>query len=453
MIECSPELKKLTPLRRAVLAAVADTYEDVSKVQQQYGHWAVRGLKKLQREVLRTGRRSAILTVNPNTNTATLPIDFDEEYFVGIIDDNGHKVPISSRSDIPDYRSIQDATPETKCSRCGQSDAICNDLKISEETTLVNVGGGVYEQTVIKKMHPNGDVYLETTIPVINVDSQAVEYITQKEFIAAIDLRPCGCVEETTANIEKIKCLRFDTFCTFFSKTDSSCSSDYGSYRIFEDSGIIQFDKAYKFKYVYIEYRGILKKIGGVYYIPEVAFEAIVEWIKFMAIDGKQSVSAADKQWRFSRYVIEKGNLRKILGRVSIAQIIQLSFITPKFDWDSGYISPRCCASAPTVQAAPIQSAIDSSVSVTQPIVRDKILTPFQIPVVAGIGSGPASGQSVYQNDALKGALNLNYILVDSTTYTKLAGDFTFDSVAGIIDISPNQWFNQVLIVPFDKYI
>ena len=48
---------------------------------------------------------------------------------------------------------------------------------------------------------------------------------------------------------------------------------------------------------------------------------------------------------------------------------------------------------------------------------------------------------SIYQSDSLKGAYGFDTLFVNGTTYQVKKGDFIFDSTNGIIDFSPNTFF------------
>ncbi len=323
MSDCSKELQRTVPLYKAVAAAIVDSFEDIGRVQQMYSHWAARKLKELNRQVLKTGRRNAILTVNRSTNTATLPSDCGGEILVWVIVD-GKKIRLKLRNDLVDTKNVNEIPCVDKCEKCNQDKGICNDLTITEETVLVTINDTVQEQTIIKKLYPDGSYYLETRIPIWDITSETIIYTTTKQFIAALDLKPCGCIDDTPENIETIKSCCYDVYCQYYAPCDNSCIENYGGFKIFDETGLIQFDRVGKFTKVYIEYDGFMPKKNGQYQIPEVAFETIVEWIKFRNVDGKRSSPNVDKKWRFDMYSIARGNMEKEIGRISLSQIFNM---------------------------------------------------------------------------------------------------------------------------------
>lgn len=464
MSDCSLELKRTVPLYKVVMAAITDSFEDIGKVEQRYSHWAARKLKQLNRQSLKTGKRSVTLTINRSTNTATLPADFNVESFVGVIVD-GKRIPIKLRPELVDSKNVEDIPcDDTKCPKCSQDTQICNDLTVTEETELVAIHDSVYEQTVVKKLYPDGSYYLETRIPVWDEDNSVVIYTTTKQFIAALDLKPCGCIDDTPANIETIKCCCFDVWAQYYAPCDNACTTDYGGYRIFENTGLIQFDAVGKFSKVYMEYYGFMPKKNGQYQVPEVAFETLVKWVQFMNVDGKKNVPNVDKRWRLDRYEVERKAMEKEMGRISLSQIIQSIGLIPKFDIGESLYDYVCnnsstiaTSSVPTVA---VTSACDAA-AVAQVCASTKGLVPFQIAVIAGMGANtPTPGTNSYQLDALKGALNLNEIRVNNNNETILAGQFTFDSATGTIyrwqgdGVTANNWnAGDILIANFSKLI
>jgi hypothetical protein len=166
------------------------------------------------------------------------------------------------------------------------------------------------------------------------------------------------------------------------------------------------------------------------------------------------------------------------MGRVSLSQILHYAFLAPKFDIftpldDCGDAS----IATSTVSGSSNGSANGSSGSGSESDVvagcdlpltcppasnTTSTFTPFDIAVIAGNGAGtPVPGTNVYQNDKLKGALGINFIVVNNTNETILGKQFVLDTVAGTITryqgdgVTPQLWFaGDILIVPtFFKYI
>lgn len=450
------DIKDTIPLHQIVSAAMVDSYMDISQagVQQTYSFWATRGLEKLTNEILKTGIIKVLLPVNRNTNTVTLPLGFKEETFVGEINNAGQKVPILLNSSITDTKGIETVECEDKCPKCNANKAICQDLQVTEDTVIVVINGSPYEQTVIKKLYPNGDYYLETNIPFLNVGNNTVEYNIQKEFITNISLKPCGCIEETVENLSTIQTCCPDVYCAYFAPCCQTNSN--ATYRVFKETGLIQL-KNYNSNKLYVEYRGFLSKKNGVWQVPSVCKETLIEYTKFKAIDGKPNVSNSDKKWRWDRYMIERGNMEKIIFRVSLADIIYSSLRVPKFDWYERV--EEYCHTTTVAATLPVSSVSECSTNTASPNcapTSNKSQLLFSYAGIVGIGNAPVDDSSVYQNDKFKNALNIEFIILDNTILSLNKSEFELDTTLGILTLSNgNKFFTGMsLIVPtFSKLI
>lgn len=453
-MECTIENKKLIPLSRVVKSSIIDTYGDIGILEERYSHWATRELKQIYMQSLPKLTHKVLLEVNKNTHTATLPLDFDSETFIGGINEKWQKVPLRLNNNLVDSKNITDIPCEDACPKCQQDTGICNDLVVTEEINLIVINDTTYEQTIIKKLYPNGDYYLETTTPMLDIATNGVVYHTKKDFIVNFDLKPCGCLETTPANIVTLQNYCPDIYCRYYSDCGMPCNSTFGGYKIFEETGLIQFDVNFPYSKVYLEYNGFIQKIKGQYYVPEVAFETLVEGVKLRAIKNKKNVLRWQVIDQKNEYREAKGNMSKILGRASLTRISQSIMSLPKFDIDYNnyYSSYQNCFSQVTNTAAVAAACTNSGLSVTN---TTTIInrTAYVLAVRTGDGVGnPVDGQSIYQNNVLKNATDIEFVFLAKQVLTKKDGDFTFDSVAGEINISPNVFVTgDSLIINYNK--
>lgn len=454
---------KMVPLSKAVSAALVDSYSDINKagIQQMFFHWGARGFKKLNEESIGLGKSKTLIKINKSTGTATLPVDFNYELFVGVIDSRGRKVMLRPRFDLADTKHIDQLECIDSCKKCGQNKGICKDLSITEDTQVVVIDDSPYEQTIIKKLYPNGDYYLETRIPVKNIDNGLVEYTTQKEFVAKLSLKPCGCIDENVdANIDIIKNACPEVYSCYFSPCVEV--SQVGSYQIFEDTGLMRVNVPLSYSYIYMEYVGALPKINGAYYIPEISFETIVSWIKYKSLDGKRNITLSEKNRAFQMYSNERKNMEKVLfaRSISLSEILQSAMSLPKFDIYIPMDYDNCGgAMFPTEPSSgtssPTQTITSSGGTSTPPVTNNQQYIPLSIAVIAGAGAGsPIVGGNVYQNDKLKGAIGVDSIIVNNNTELKIKGEFVLDTVAGTITryqpgtVTPNNWeVGDVLVI------
>lgn len=448
------ENKRLVSINRVVNAALLDGYEDIGKSKELYLHWAGRGAKKLNRETLKVAKRRVLLKVNANTKTAQLPCDFDYETFVGVVNEHGYRESMPLHSNLTSENTIETIECEDKCKKCDQDLSICNDMTVTVSTETVDVNGTSATKTTTKKLYSDGRYYLETEHPYWDTVTEQIEYATTKEFITQVDLKPCGCIETTTENIERIRNCNRTVYDCYFTECSPSCNVNLGGYKIFEENGLIQLDWCFPYDYIYLEYQGFMLKVNGQYAVPEVAFETLVEWIKFKAIANKKNVTAWDKNWQLSNYNRERRNMLKALGQVSLSSIILAARSLPNFEivWSS-----KCstvCRPTTNSYVSQITSSECSATVAAANCCDKKLLTPFQLAVVSADVSGkPIPGSYTYQNNELIGALNLDYIIVNNNTESKLRGDFTFDSTTGIITRVTTWAEGDVLIAPFAKLI
>jgi hypothetical protein len=341
------ELRKMTPLIKVVRSAAADMYEDIGKVQERYAHWAARGLRKLQREVLKHGKRSVMLPVNRNTLSVTLPPDVDSVTFFGFINEKGKKVPLPTRGNLVAHQFIDIEEPK-QCPVCSQDKAICDELWVSEEINLVDIDGTLYDETIAKKMRPNGDYYEERTTPVKDLSTGIVTYHKSSNFITNLDIKKCGCLDTCNDNMIKLRNYCPHIYAEHFAECECE-AKDFGGYQIHDEIGIASIEPQYPYDYVYMEYAGFMPKSHGQYLVPEVAFETLVEFTKHKSVQDRKGVSRGDKQDKFAHYLRERGNMEKVLGRVGLSVIIKAAGMIPQFrtygeygSWDSYYAHNRC---------------------------------------------------------------------------------------------------------------
>lgn len=458
MTECRTNMGMI-PLSKVVYASIIDSYGDINRTEQRYSHWAARGLKKLYQESLRLPNKRVLLNVNKNTHTATLPIDFDYETFVGYIE-NGQRNRISNNPDLINEATIEGIEGE-QCSVCNQSKGICEDLNVTETTDAILINDNTYYETTTKTLYPNGNYYLEKSTPFLNVETEEIEYRTTKEYITNIDLLACGCPAKTEANKQTLSEHCAEVFNCYY--TACGCGErSVGGYKIFKETGLIQVEYYYPYDQIYLEYNGFLPKVGGQYMVPEQAFEALVEWTKFKAIQGKQNITTYEKNWQLQQFIRERRNMERF--KVPLSAIIDTLNSLPVFDL-SGNTNNRRQVARPTysVPATPRNVSKCESIATTpstggQTIINNNNITivnkaDYTIAVKVGEGAdSPILGQTTYQNDLLIGATGITYILVAKQIETVKDGDFTFNATTGTIDRTPNVWVTgDTLIINYNK--
>lgn len=442
------------PLSKIVSAAMVDTYNTDGSKEELFIHWAARGMRKLYNEDLPRFYEKVLLPVNCNTLTATLPCDVEKVSFVGIIK-GGRKYPLYSDSSLVNAASIKKQNVEY-CDKCGQDKSICNSLDVTEETNHIRIGADIYDEEVVKKMYPNGDYFLERNTPFLNTDTGLVVYRKTKEFIENIDLLECGCPNPSSENKDKLKqCCPIAYACGCDVYTGSSGA---GKYKIFEDIGLVQLSPDTDYEEIYVEYVGFLPKVNGKYVVPDVAFETLVEWTKYKAIQNKPNTPVSQKQLQLEDYKRERRNMEKARGKVSLSHLVHTlrSLPTIVIEGTSEACKVPEYFSVPDTQKNRVACSQIGGATVSSTTINNNNITIFNkaaftlAVTVDGREGSPIAGEITYQNDALKGAV-IEYILINNTIETKLSGDFTFDSPTGTINRSPNVFaVNDVLIINYN---
>lgn len=445
--------KKLVPISKIVSAAMMDSYAVAGRSKESFYHWCSRGIKKLQIETLKLNKRRVLLTVNHNTKTASLPLDCDEVSFVGYINDYGERVSVGNNTNLINEASITDIEPEECCSKCKQDKGVCNDLEVTEAAETVVLNGTNYTKTIVKKLYPNGDYFLETTMPYYNTVTEGIEYATTKEFIKHFDITDCGCIANTEKNLDALQSCAPDVYGCYFTPCSSVCHNNYGGYNIMYETGLLQLDDRFNKGKVYIEYYGFLPKVKGQYAVPQVAFETLVEWTKYKAIANKQNVNQGTIDRALLSYMRERDNMVKVLGRVSLAAIIHAANKTPVFEFEYTDVRTLCKkTSSPYVTQITSSTACKAS-NTSSSTSSSRQIAPFQLAVKVGQADGPVLNQYTYFNKELIGAFNLNHIIVNNGNETTTDENFTFDTETGIITRT-NPWVEEAtLVVAFAKYI
>lgn len=326
-------LKNLVPLRKVVGASITDTYSDTGRTEHMYYHWASRGLQKLIKESLKLPVQRVLLPVNKNTMTASLPIDFDEEVFVGYIH-GGVRVPIFLNRDLVNLDSINTVNSENQCSSCHRDLTIGESLNVTETINSIDINGSYYSETVKKTLLSNGDYWLEKNSPFLDtsVIPNTISYVSSKELITNFDLDKCGCITPVDDNIVKIKRCAPDVYSCYFTCQSNTCSSNEGSYRIFDESGLIQLDRNFSKDKLYLEYTTFMVKVNNEYMVPRVAFETLVSWTKFKSVENRSNIPLSERNWYYMRFKDERANMTRVMGRAKLSTILHSASKIPKFD-------------------------------------------------------------------------------------------------------------------------
>lgn len=304
-----------------VKAALSDIYDDNQVGYERYEFLAIRGWRELNLFVIKS-QRKVFLNVDPTTNTVSLPYDFIRYSFIGYIDACGERVPLSFNPDLAN--SLQKAACDC---HCGCVSSLCREVKYDLAEEIVTIEGTPYTKTV-KRMIFKDCFIEESKIPIAVYDEvegepvlQEVKFETEIKQLCRLDVKPCGCIESSTENINKLRACGCTSLC---------CGVHNESFNVFKDAGIIQLD-GNSIKKIYLEYYGDLPCVDGDYMVPEIAFEAIVAFAKWMAVEDKKGVSETVITRKYNRWISARKNLRKAKNTSTISRIIKALTSLPSF--------------------------------------------------------------------------------------------------------------------------
>lgn len=316
-------------------AAIVDTREDFNKVFELYKYWAARGLDKVTRETIRNRKKRVSIKVNKATRTAPLPCDCRLVTFVGVINDCGKKIPLRSKTNLAPA-DIEKYEPEQEeCKACGEVGK-CSDAMYQQTTKDVIIDGITYQEETIVKLLPNGEYMEEVKRPVKT--PTGITYWTQSRLVTTFELNGCGCIATTAENEQKVQSCCSDAYSCYWLPCQDT-SIDYGGFQVFDDLGYIMLDKLLDIEYLYVEYVGFLPKVNGEMVVPDVAFECLVAFVVWKAIESKSSVPMGEKLRKEDLYDKERKALRKILTRTSIHVIYQFITGVPDLSIGTGPIN------------------------------------------------------------------------------------------------------------------
>lgn len=392
------DIQSFVAMNKVVKQAALDMYEDFGSVESRYTAWGIRQLKELCAQTLKgTGKRFVVLNINKNINSAVLPCDFKEEIFVGGINHCGEKIALNINPNIVSHEMVEEIPCDTPCdAKCEcYPKQLCNDLTTTQVINQILLNDTYYDETVTTTMLPNGEYYIVTTTPILG--QNGLEYLERKEYVTSFDIETCGCIKKTPRNTARLENLCWDAFCCYCTPCKTT-TTDFGGYRIFLENGTIIFDGAMPFKKVYLEYRGFLPKKGNEYQVPEVAFECLVEAIKFRSVKNRKGVSRSDKEWHWQHYLIARDNMNKVRGRMALADIVESALRVPNFDDNRRHCVYDCILDRTiTIEREPADVLYPSTPPIMPPITGACCL---QLITVEG---SEFTGGTTYNNPLLAG--------------------------------------------------
>lgn len=250
--------------------------------------------RELNLKILREARRE-FLTVDRKTNSIKLPGNLITFSSISIINDCNKLVPLSFNENI-DYQDYVDIGGDKacKCKQCDCQNEDCGNMYKYEKITEVvsmKVPEGSFEdftKTVVKRIEPNGDVVQEINEPTMIYNSEGIhestELVKRIEHICHVDLKDCGCIDDTEANrntlIECSCAISVSVECS--GKYDyTTCKNPY-TYNLNEEGTRMYFDTNFNYDKVLLRYYA--NEGASEIEIPIVAKDAVSRGAEFYSV-------------------------------------------------------------------------------------------------------------------------------------------------------------------------
>lgn len=337
------------PLNKVVKAAATELEEPLSRVEERFSDFAVRGLRKINATHLRMNIRRVTLPVNPMGNYASLPCDFKTPYWIGFITNDHKKASISFNAGL--YGPVQEVK-EDCCKKCGAEKAICELMDVTTTTKTVvvpvpvtnttygsgsgsggggTIGGGVGDEsgtiTTTKRLLANGDYIEDKTFPVWDEETQSIDMEKTRTLVEVFDIADCGCLKNTHDNIQKLQSCCENVYNLYYAPTCDSSLPLKATF--FPEDGIVEFNQKVYFSEVQMEYGGDLPRKNGDFIIPEVVFEYLIAFVLEKRDSRRKDVTDRQKLMNMQKVKDERKIMFTNLAGLTIDEIFQVATSLP----------------------------------------------------------------------------------------------------------------------------
>ena len=273
--------------------------------------------------------------INKATNSLPIPNDCLLLEAVGYEDEKGVVIPMWYNDKIP-LDLLFSNTKNCSCNTCGGEHEYCGVIgKVNEESEEVEIQGISYTKTIKTTTMIDGSVIVTSVIPTLvnNKGVLSVGMVRTQEELCKIDLLPCGCVDNTPDNKEKID--KFDCYCR---EMDTNCGTynryipkDRG-YRLDMNQEQVILDPTYPFDCIVLRYVTNINSAKD-YKIPLLAMEAMIYGISYYAKSNDMRLPMNERALggnAYNMYQAEKKKLSRRLNPNNYAKIMGAMGVTSK---------------------------------------------------------------------------------------------------------------------------
>lgn len=324
---CQSNLEPLTKMIKSLLIREGDILGVRFRQYYEIGKDVFRDLNLYS---IRISKRF-LIEVDKNTNSILLPNDLLLLSSVSVIDDCGQIIPLILNRNLTG--ELIDINLDKNCDcTCNCRAELCGTLKNYEviyTSITAPIPGGqtqIFNCYSRKTIYPNGDYYRQWNEPVTIFEEGVLittELQEKTEFICHLDVKPCGCVEDTPKNRQTLaSCCGGQYLVTECGKNCCPAEFPDQTYGYEQFSNRIYFNSKFTFTHALIRYFPGADREEIM--VPVVAKTAMLRGIMFELLpyqkgSGYTAMANQRKLMQFERlYKEEKKRLFRLLNRFSL---------------------------------------------------------------------------------------------------------------------------------------
>lgn len=437
------------------------SYMSLTQNVNQVGYGQIREALKLSWYTLFKNTKESILRRWEEVNNGVVIIPRSAENILGVyvVDECNELKPLYQDN----FKNILEK-PNTKkctCNSCEEEDCLCPSvLPKLVETTVVIDGDSYTNKTITYVNKKTGSVTEVTETWVASYDKTGAfknaQKVVKENKVCNVEMSKCGCVSNTDKNISNLeKCGCVDKSCAQYLRDKyPSVYNEFGYYKIdWEKKRIHIFDntgRKIKISHVIV----VFQSNGEDMLIPDYVRPALIALLDYTVKTYSPVFDKGTRMDAKKNYLRKKNELIRELNPIPY-EVIANSDATFRRGGGGSKMFGSCgvfeldkksysnASSAPTV----VQQIVNNTIRETVIMDTYKVLKGK----VDGLEGSPIAGENTYQNDFLKGAINVEILFVNKNAETKIDNDFTHNSVDGIIT-RVNSWqTNDTFILPITK--
>lgn len=301
-----------------------DSYNDGRKYFTNILLMAARSWQRLVRTTLKLPVNK-IIYVDKSTNTVVLPANFDGPCKVYVIDECNKLQELFYDEN---HNVVEIPPPPAKkgcgCAKCNCDNEVCtttNQVNYLEEDVVIN--SITYKKITQTKICSNGDIIEEIAEPIAEGDGEGgFTVITRnyKNYIAKVDVKPCGCIINVPSNNQKlIDSCGCAVICCRPKNQIPIAFNKRGHYKLDLERGVIHLINV-KEKKVLLVYQASFENEYEIM-VPEYTLDFLTTDIHFRSMRFRSNVSDSKIDKAEQRRNKEEKEVREFLGPINMQEL------------------------------------------------------------------------------------------------------------------------------------